>query len=87
MDTRYLRQLNIDKEIISMKNFNVYDPMKRGQGLTLEGQSLAHLEVDMILPFLAYVHAPLTSCAIVLRYFSIMRAQKMAPCSNSSVDA
>lgn len=42
---RYLRQLNIDKEIISMKNFNVYDPMKRGQGLTLEGQSLAHLEV------------------------------------------
>ncbi|EKM76737.1 hypothetical protein AGABI1DRAFT_78171 [Agaricus bisporus var. burnettii JB137-S8] len=41
----YLRQLNIDKEIISMKNFNVYDPMKRGQGLTLEGQSLAHLEI------------------------------------------
>ncbi|KXN86517.1 DNA mismatch repair protein msh6 [Leucoagaricus sp. SymC.cos] len=41
----YLRQLNIDKDIISMKNFNVYDPMKRGQGLTLEGQSLAHLEI------------------------------------------
>lgn len=42
---RYLRQLNIDKEIMSMKNFNIYDPMKRGQGLTLDGQSLAHLEV------------------------------------------
>lgn len=46
---RYLRQLNIDKDIISMKNFNVYDPMKRGQGLTLEGQSLAHLEACAIL--------------------------------------
>ncbi|GLB42318.1 putative DNA mismatch repair [Lyophyllum shimeji] len=41
----YLRQLNIDKDILSMKNFNIYDPMKRGQGLTLDGQTLAHLEV------------------------------------------
>ncbi|KIL62704.1 hypothetical protein M378DRAFT_128542 [Amanita muscaria Koide BX008] len=41
----YLRQLNIDKDIMSMKNFNIYDPMKRGQGLTLNGQTLAHLEV------------------------------------------
>jgi hypothetical protein len=28
-----------------MKNFNVYDPMKKGQGLSLDGQSLAHIEV------------------------------------------
>jgi hypothetical protein len=42
---RYLRQLNIDKDILTMKNFNVYDPMKRGQGLILDGQSLAHIEV------------------------------------------
>ena len=42
---RYLRQLNIDKDIFTMKNFNVYDPMKRGQGLVLDGQSLAHVEV------------------------------------------
>ena len=28
-----------------MKNFNIYDPMKKGQGLTLDGQTLAHLEV------------------------------------------
>jgi DNA mismatch repair protein MSH6 len=28
-----------------MKNFNVYDPMKKGQGLVLDGQTLAHLEV------------------------------------------
>ncbi|KAJ6488686.1 muts domain V-domain-containing protein [Mycena vitilis] len=41
----YLRQLNIDKDILSMKNFNVYDPMKRGQGLMLDGQTLAHIEV------------------------------------------
>ncbi|KAF8636930.1 hypothetical protein AX17_003181 [Amanita inopinata Kibby_2008] len=41
----YLRQLNIDKDILSMKNFNIYDPMKKGQGLMLDGQSLAHLEI------------------------------------------
>lgn len=41
----YLRQLNIDKDILSMKNFNIYDPIKRGQGLVLDGQTLAHLEV------------------------------------------
>jgi len=43
----YLRQLNIDKDILSMKNFNIYDPMKRGMGLTLDGQTLAHLEVSL----------------------------------------
>ncbi|KZT01205.1 DNA mismatch repair protein Msh6 [Laetiporus sulphureus 93-53] len=41
----YLNTLNIDKDILSMKNFNVYDPMKRGQGLVLDGQTLAHIEV------------------------------------------
>ncbi|KAF8694706.1 hypothetical protein AX14_001931 [Amanita brunnescens Koide BX004] len=41
----YLRQLNIDKDILSMKNFNIYDPMEKGQGLILDGQSLAHLEI------------------------------------------
>ncbi|KII87843.1 hypothetical protein PLICRDRAFT_176607 [Plicaturopsis crispa FD-325 SS-3] len=41
----YLRQLNIDKDIMSMKNFNIYDPMKKGQGLVLDGQTLAHIEV------------------------------------------
>lgn len=44
---RYLRTLNIDKDILSMKNFNVYDPMKRGQGLVLDGQTLAHIEVRL----------------------------------------
>ncbi|KAH6917837.1 DNA mismatch repair protein msh6 [Coprinopsis sp. MPI-PUGE-AT-0042] len=41
----YLRQLNIDKDIISMRNFNIYDPIKRGQGLVLDGQTLSHLEI------------------------------------------
>lgn len=31
-----------------MKNFNIYDPMKKGQGMVLDGQSLAHLEVSCI---------------------------------------
>ncbi|EMD35324.1 hypothetical protein CERSUDRAFT_124668 [Gelatoporia subvermispora B] len=43
----YLNTLNIDKDILSMKNFNVYDPMQRGQGLVLDGQTLAHVEVLM----------------------------------------
>ncbi|KAF9233196.1 muts domain V-domain-containing protein [Melanogaster broomeanus] len=41
----YLRQLNIDKDLLSMKNFNVYDPMQRGRNLVLDGQTLAHVEV------------------------------------------
>ncbi|KAG7098886.1 hypothetical protein E1B28_000786 [Marasmius oreades] len=41
----YLQQLNIDKDILTMKNFNIYDPMKRGEGLVLDGQTLAHIEV------------------------------------------
>ena len=45
MRARYLHTLNIDKDILSMKNFNVYDPMKRGEGLVLDGQTLAHVEV------------------------------------------
>jgi hypothetical protein len=36
---------------MSMKNFNIYDPMKKGQGLTLDGQTLAHLEVTIFFLF------------------------------------
>ena len=49
-DSRYLRQLNIDKDILSMKNFNIYDPLKKGEGLTLDGQTLAHIEVGFCVP-------------------------------------
>ncbi|KAF8556832.1 DNA mismatch repair protein Msh6 [Imleria badia] len=41
----YLRQLNIDKGLLTMKNFNIYDPMKRGRNLVLDGQTLSHVEV------------------------------------------
>ncbi|KJA23091.1 hypothetical protein HYPSUDRAFT_40213 [Hypholoma sublateritium FD-334 SS-4] len=41
----YLRQLNIDKDILSMKNFNIYDPIRKGMGLVLDGQTLSHLEI------------------------------------------
>lgn len=41
----YLRQLNIDKDLVSQKNFNIYDPMKQGKGLVLDGQTLSHIEV------------------------------------------
>lgn len=44
----YLRQLNIDKDILSMKNFNIYDPIRKGMGLVLDGQTLSHLEVSSI---------------------------------------
>ena len=44
---RYLQQLNIDKDILTMKNFNIYDPMKKGEGLVLDGQTLAHIEVRL----------------------------------------
>lgn len=47
MLVRYLNTLNIDKDILSMKNFNIYDPMRRGQGLVLDGQTLAHLEARL----------------------------------------
>lgn len=42
----YLRQLNIDKDLLTMKNFNIYDPMKRGRNLVLDGQTLSHIEVS-----------------------------------------
>ena len=41
----YLRQLNIDKALLSARNFNIYDPLRKGQALLLDGQTLAHIEV------------------------------------------
>ena len=55
-----------------MKNFNVYDPMKRGQGLTLEGQSLAHLEV-----LITHCSWICTTHKLLTRYFLTMKAPKM----------
>ncbi|GAA6021689.1 hypothetical protein JCM8202_004312 [Rhodotorula sphaerocarpa] len=42
----YLRQLNLDSDLVTARNFNVYDPLSRGNGtLVLDGQTLAHIEV------------------------------------------
>ncbi|KZT62465.1 DNA mismatch repair protein Msh6 [Calocera cornea HHB12733] len=41
----YLGQLNVGKDLLTMRNFNIYDPMRRGMGLVLDGQTLAHVEV------------------------------------------
>lgn len=49
MRCRYLGQLNIDRDILSMGNFNIYDPMKAGKGLILDGQTLAHIEVRIVM--------------------------------------
>ena len=66
----YLRQLNIDKDIMSMRNFNVYDPMKRGKGLVLDGQTLAHVEVSKMIcacPCISHPRSRSSSTAMALR--------------------
>ncbi|WRT63564.1 uncharacterized protein IL334_000469 [Kwoniella shivajii] len=41
----YLRSLRLDKDLVSQSNFNVYDPIREGKCLILDGQTLAHMEV------------------------------------------
>ncbi|BGP39629.1 DNA mismatch repair protein msh6 [Rhodotorula kratochvilovae] len=42
----YLRQLNLDADLVTARNFNIYDPLSRSNGtLVLDGQTLAHIEV------------------------------------------
>ncbi|KAJ8294900.1 DNA mismatch repair protein msh6 [Rhodotorula toruloides] len=42
----YLRQLNLDADLVTARNFNIYDPLGRSNGtLILDGQTLAHIEV------------------------------------------
>lgn len=41
----YLKSLNLDKQLVSQKNFNVYDPIREGKSLVLDGATLAHMEV------------------------------------------
>jgi DNA mismatch repair protein MSH6 len=41
----YLRELNLDKDVLTCGNFNVYDPLLQGNALVLDGQTLAHIEV------------------------------------------
>jgi DNA mismatch repair protein MSH6 len=41
----YLKCLNLDKDLVSQRNFNVYDPIREGRSLVLDGQTLSHMEV------------------------------------------
>ena len=70
MLNRYLNTLNIDKDILSMKNFNIYDPMRRGQGLVIDGQTLAHIEVQ------GRTRATANMADFIRRCWSTMRERK-----------
>ncbi|CAG8546606.1 8518_t:CDS:10 [Diversispora eburnea] len=41
----YLRSLKLDAELVSLKNFHIYDPIRQCSSLILDGQSLANLEI------------------------------------------
>jgi DNA mismatch repair protein MSH6 len=41
----YLRQLKIERELLTMGNFSWYDPIKRASSLVLDGQTLINLEI------------------------------------------
>lgn len=42
----YLKTLNLDKDLITQRNFNIYDPIREGKSLVLDGQTLGHMEVS-----------------------------------------
>lgn len=42
----YLESLNVADDLLSQRSFNVYDPIRRGETLVLDGQTLSHLEVS-----------------------------------------
>ncbi|BFZ63086.1 DNA mismatch repair protein msh6 [Saitoella coloradoensis] len=41
----YLKQLKLDKEVVSLGNFHIYDPVRKATSLVLDGQTLANLEI------------------------------------------
>ncbi|CAG8540503.1 7230_t:CDS:10, partial [Cetraspora pellucida] len=41
----YLRSLKLDVELVSLRNFHIYDPICHNTSLVLDGQTLANLEV------------------------------------------
>lgn len=43
----YLRSLNMANDLLSQRSFNVYDPIRKGENLVLDGQTLSHLEVSL----------------------------------------
>jgi len=45
----YLQSLNMANDLLSQKSFNIYDPIRKGEGMILDGQTLSHLEVSSAL--------------------------------------
>ncbi|KAI9335459.1 putative DNA mismatch repair protein Msh6 [Obelidium mucronatum] len=41
----YLRSLKLDKDLVSARNFSIYDPLRQSGNLILDGQTLLNLEV------------------------------------------
>lgn len=41
----YLETLNLDKDLARSRNFDLYDPLRRGECMILDAQSLTHLNV------------------------------------------
>jgi DNA mismatch repair protein MSH6 len=44
----YLQSLNMANDLLSQKSFNIYDPIRKGEGMVLDGQTLSHLEVGSL---------------------------------------
>ena len=43
--TQYLRMLKIDRDLITIGNFEWYDPIKKASSLVLDGQTLINMEI------------------------------------------
>jgi DNA mismatch repair protein MSH6 len=43
----YIKSLHLDKDLVSQRNFNIYDPIREGKNLVLDGQTLGHMEVSL----------------------------------------
>ncbi|WVR03374.1 hypothetical protein IAU60_000365 [Kwoniella sp. DSM 27419] len=41
----YLKTLHLDEDLVSQRNFDIYDPISEGKILILDGQTLGHMEV------------------------------------------
>lgn len=48
----YLQMLKIERDLISLGNFNWYDPIRKASSLVLDGQSLINLEVSQTWSFI-----------------------------------
>jgi DNA mismatch repair protein MSH6 len=41
----YLQALNLRQDLLTQRNFNIYDPIREGNRLILDGLTLGHMEV------------------------------------------